>query len=294
MNDAVSKIISHKTEDTEFDISKYQRKLLAVEDRVLPLDEEQKLLRQLSEFELGRFLLQNRGVNGFWTSYIIIHAPNEEYLHPLEEWIVFSAPVIKASRERYYIMRHQLQQLITSHMTIASLPCGLFEDIITIDYSKVSDIKLVGIDLDNKSLEYAAKNAKHLDNVELINKNAWHLNEEEKYDILTSSGLNIYEPDNLKVAALYRQFYNAIKPGGYLILSFLTPPPSRSDNSPWHNYIAEDVLKQKAIFSDIIDVGWQSFRSADDTKSQLEAAGFYEFKIIYDSQYMFPVIVARK
>lgn len=96
------------------------------------------------------------------------------------------------------------------------------------------------------------------------------------------------------MVALYRQFYNALKPNGCLILSFLTPPPSRSDNSPWHNYIADDVTKQKAIFTDIIDVGWQSFRSEADTKSQLKAAGFAEFEIIYDTQGMFPVIVARK
>ena len=32
-----------------------------------------ELLNQLSQFELGRFILQNRGVNGYWTHYILTY-----------------------------------------------------------------------------------------------------------------------------------------------------------------------------------------------------------------------------
>ncbi len=76
------------------------------------------------------------------------------------------------------------------------------------------------------------------------------------YDIITSNGLNIYQPNDEKLIDLYKKFYQALKPGGILITSFLTPPPSISTESTWKNFDLSDALKQKVLFSDIIQVNW--------------------------------------
>lgn len=155
---------------------------------------------------------------------------------------------------------------------------------------------MIGIDLDEKSLDLAREKSHQLNisNVEFIQNDAWEINNNEQFDIITSNGLNIYEPDDDKVIALYRKFYSALKPEGILITSFLTPPPTISKESPWKNVNPQDALKQKVIFSDIIGVTWQAFRTEDTTRAQLETAGFQVLEVIYDSQGIFPTVVAKK
>lgn len=186
-----------------------------------------KLLDQLSEFELGRFLLENKGLNVYWTYYIILHARKKQDLHPLEDWLVNSSPVINATKNRYQIFHEQFQKRVGNNMKLASIPSGLMNDLFNLDYSNLENIQLYAIDLDQESIEYARENAKqyNISNVDYIKSDAWYLEQENYFDIMTGNGLNIYEPDDGKVIELYRNFFNALKPGGILITGFLTPSP---------------------------------------------------------------------
>ena len=289
-------LISHKDKTHILDLSVFEKQLESKADLSLPLTVEKELLRQLSEFEFGRFLLVNKGLNGYWTSYAILRGIKKEKLSPLESWLLNKAPAIKATSERFRIFNSQLQKHLRNGIKIASIPCGLMDDLLCLNYKNLKDIKLAGIDLDQESLELAKENSKDygIQNAEYIKKDAWNLNINEEYDILTSNGLNIYEQDFNKIIDLYKQFYKALKVGGILITSFLTPPPSLEKNSTWKNYDTEDALKQKAIFSDIIQAKWQTFQTEDQARLQLEKAGFKVLEVIYDSQGMFPTVVARK
>lgn len=245
---------------------------------------------------MGRFLLSNKGLNGFWTSYIILRGPKKNNLEPLEEWLLHKAPSVVATQERFKIFQTLLQNNVKDNMTIASVPCGLMDDLLTLDYSNVKNIKLVGIDLDQNSLKLARENAlaHNINNVEFSQQDAWQLKNQEEFDIITSNGLNIYEPIDDKVTGLYKKYYKALKPGGILITSFLTYPPALAKDSPWKNVDKQDALKQKAIFSDIIGVAWQAFRTEELTKSQLEIAGFKILEVISDSHGIFPTVIAQK
>ena len=118
------------------------------------------------------------------------------------------------------------------------------------------------------------------------------------FDLISSNGLNIYEPDDAKVTELYVQFYQALKQGGKLVTSFLTCRPSSSSPSPceWDflNINQKDLLLQKTLFMDVIDAKWQCFRSSEQTKKQLHEAGFRDIRFIYDMARMFPTAVAVK
>ncbi len=293
---AESNLISHSDTMPHYDLAEHQERLKASQNLVLPLEQELSLLEQINEFELGRFLLLNKGLNGYWTSYIILHGPQKQQLHPLEHWLLHHAPAVVATQQRFALFKKHLQQQMKSGMTLASVPCGLMDDLLGLDYSDHYDIKLVGIDLDENSLKLAQENVQKHQNmaVSLIKKNAWDLEIDEQYDILTSNGLNIYEPDDKKVVALYKQFFKALKPQGILITSFLTPPPVLAPNSTWKNYDPAAALKQKAVFVDILQVAWQSFRTEEQTREQLMEAGFTDIDIIYDKQGMFPTVIARK
>jgi SAM-dependent methyltransferase len=290
------RLITHK-QNSCLNLDDIRTRLITSNNLTINLQDELDILKQLTKFELGEFLLKNKGLNGYWTSYVIIHGLNKNNLHPLENWLLHKAPAVKATQERYNIFKQQLQKYVKNNFTLASIPCGLMDDLLSLNYSDTANMQLVGIDLDLKSLQFANNNAKKYHNENVMNitffqKDAWDLNTLEEYDIITSNGLNIYERDEQKVINLYREFYKAIKPGGILITSFLTPPTSQ--DSTWKNYSTEDMLIQKAIFCDILQATWQVFRTEEQTRRQLEQAGFRVIDIIYDLQCMFPTVVAKK
>lgn|GEM_PF-5192069 len=71
---------------------------------------------------------------------------------------------------------------------------------------------------------------------------------------------------------LYKEFHKALVTDGILITSFLSASPAISKESAWKNFNPADLKKQKAIFRDILQVKWQSFRTETQTREQLEAA----------------------
>ncbi len=261
----------------------------------LPLNDELELLHQLSEFELGRFLLSHRGLNGYWTAYIILHAKLKKDLHPLEDWLVHCAPGILATQERFGVFQEKLHEYLKENSSIASIPCGLMDDLLQLNTTNLSNVAMFGIDLDTESLELARKSSlTRLTDATFFQRDAWDLGEEGRFDLITSNGLNIYEPDSQRVIALYQEFFKALKPGGILITSFLTPSPAADNESTWRHYNPEDILKQSAIFKDILQVNWQATRTEKETRAQLTKAGFRVCEVIYDSQGMFPAIVVQK
>lgn len=288
-------LMSHK-EDTRFDLEHTINLIKTnTSDHALAV-EKLELLKALSEFPLGRFLLTNRGLNGYWTAYVILHGMQSPSSSPLESWLLNDAPGIKATKERFYIFQHEIQKRLKDNMVVASVPCGLMDDLFIPDYNNLSNISLVGIDLDSRSLTLAKENANNygIDFVEFLEKDAWHLEITNQFDMLVSNGLNIYESNPKRLINLYQQYNQAIKLGGTLITSFLTPPPIISPESPWKNVNMEDVKKQQLIFGELIQANWQFYQLEKDVREQLNKAGFIVDNIIEDNQGMFPTVIARK
>jgi SAM-dependent methyltransferase len=279
-------LISH-TALHSLDLEKIKERIKNSQDLALPVEQELQILEELTKFELGKWLLENKGLNGFWTAYLILHAPQEKNLSLLEHFVVHELPVVCATRERFGIFQTQLHKYIKPGMAVASAPCGLMDDLLLL---QIDNLTLYGLDLDDNSLQLAKENAvKFAKSATFAKVNAWDLSAyKEKFNVITSNGLNIYEPDDERVTELYQQFNNSLVPGGILITSFLTFPDT------WQNFDSDKLAKQRAIFKDIIGTKWQSFRTQDITMSQLSKAGFEVVEIIYDKQRMFPTVVARK
>lgn len=291
-----SKIISHAL-SSGFVFADHEEKIRKKESLSLSLNETLDMLQELTEFDLGKFLLANKGLNGLWTAYAILNGVKKSNLHPLESWMLNSSPIIVATRERFFIFQKELKKLLKNNISIASTPCGLMDDLLSMDFSEFSNIKLTGIDLDQESIKLAKQNIQQYNanaETEFLVRSAWNLDLSEEYDVIISNGLNIYEPDRTKLCELYTQLAKAIKPEGYLITSFLTPSPAMSKESPWRDFSAQDVTKQKAIFADILEVAWQTYRTEVETTPMFEESGFKVHNVIYDRQAMFPTIVLKK
>jgi len=305
-----AKNLSHKQSEDLFKIIE-NRKEKIISRRNLPyatVDYQLELLEQLTQFGLGRFLLERGGLNGFWTDYAIRHPKlgrlsgvnNENKpFSSLESFLLNRAPTALATQQRFEIVKKEIQKFIADDITFASIPCGLMAELLELDYSNVSKFSLVGIDIDLESfkhVEHVAKEKKLFDHCEFIVKDAWDLKIDNEFDLITSHGLNIYESSEERVVILYRQFFNALKPHGRLITSFLTPPPGLQVKTEWNldKVHLPDAQLQKLLFVDILEGKWQFFRSAEQSTQQLKNAGFIDIEIIYDESHIFPTIVAIK
>ncbi|AUH70870.1 SAM-dependent methyltransferase [Legionella sainthelensi] len=259
----------------------------------LPLNETLELLNELASFSLGRFLLHNRGLNGYWTSYIFRNNPDPGQSIELESWLLNQSLYVMA-RERFYLFQDEIRKRLKSNMTLASIPSGLMDDLLFLDYSSYHDIHLVGIDADSESLQFARQNANEqgfsLEQVTLMQKDAWDLAIDAQFDLLTSNGLNMYESCEKRLVALYQSFYKALKPDGTLLISFIPPPPQNIESL----ISSENFLKERAIFGDIVQINYLNFCTEANMKIQLKAAGFTIESVQYNEKGMAPVIVAKK
>lgn len=290
----MKKIISHSDSADKNSLIEFERRILELTKTHLPISEELEILNQLNEFPLGKFLLNNQGLNGYWTDYCVFKGYGQQITHPLERFLLNNCPGFLATQERFRLFQSQISYHIKSAGNILSVPCGLMSDLLTLEYDKQNVVNLYGIDLDKKSLEHIKDNRELNESIHLIQGDAWNLDYKNYFNIITSNGLNIYEKKQDKLIALYSSFYKALKPNGVLITSFLTPPPSIDSNSPWKIFDEKNLRLQRAIFEDILGVKWTNYETIDSIMEKMELVGFKLENIQYDSQNMFPTITLKK
>lgn len=263
------------------------------------LQERLEYFEQLSTFPLGRYLIQNHGFNAYWMDYAINPPMNSPDLHALEKYFLYESPSCLSTRERFKTFQEITQGLLFDGIAMASIPCGGMKDLLTLDFSGVKDVKLIGVDLDFEALSYAHENAEKL-NLEYITQyiqaDAWNLNMVEEFHLLSSHGLSYYESSPQQIIQLYQNFFNATKPGGIFVTSIMTPSPMMDDNSTWNmDKITEHDIKMiKTIFFDLLRVRWNNTCTIDQTANYLGEVGFKDIYVVMDSYGMMPTIVAKR
>lgn len=264
------------------------------------VERQLEILSELSQFELGRFLIERGGLNGFWTHYVVSHPEKPKKLSSLlETFLLERAPTCLATQERFVIFKREIQKEISEGCIFASIPSGLMGEFLDLDFSLLSSFSLQAIDLDLETLSQA-KNYAKMKGLEkfctFTQKDAWNLNSRDYFDLIASNGLTIYEQSDEKVLQLFQEFYKSLKSKGTLITSFLTPPPIGDKKTEWEmsHIDSQDALLQKVIFADILGAKWQVFRSERTVRELLKKAGFQSVEILYDKAHIFPTIIARK
>jgi len=267
-----------------------------------------ELLHELSQFDFGRFLLRNKGIDAYWSHYFLMHPrlrrkKGENYrgeqLSSLESFLLELAPATLATQERFEIFLKENQRNVRNGAKLACIPSGMMGELLYLNFEGIDDIKLVGLDYDSDALEDAkilAEKQKLSQFVDLTQRDAWQLDIHDEFDLISSNGLNIYEPDDNKVTELYRQFYKALKMNGKLVTSFVTYPPYAVDHCEWSmdEVNQQDLLLQRILFADILNAKWQCFRSTQKTKEQFSSVGFSHIRFLYDKAHIFPTVIATK
>jgi len=272
------------------------------------VEKQLEIIDDLCSFPLGRFFLERKGANGFWTDCIINYSKTEAITSDycggdspsfVERFILEKSPLTLATRERYKIFQACIEKSLKNRMTLASIPCGVMRDLLSLDFSNLSIFSLIGVDLDSESLFLAEQLARDnsLDcHIKLIQEDAWNLKFKDQVDLITSNGLNVYISDPQKILSLYKKFYEILKDDGTLIIGVLTHPPYGSSKSEWvlDNLPAEDILMEKILFQDVLGCKWRNFRTSDEIYRDFSIAGFKKVEIKFDSCHIFPTVIAVK
>lgn len=265
------------------------------------VEKQKQLIDQLMEFELGKFLmLEQGGIDGYWTHYIVTY-PERRHLQELgnlETFLLEKAPTVLATQQRFKIFKEQTQKHLKEGCSLATIPSGVMSELLDLDFNAFSNFTLTGIDLDPSTFSLAKSYAEEKglsSHCEFFQQDVWNLDMSQEFDVITSNGFTIYEPDDKKVIDIYRRFHNALKPEGILVTSFLTPPPIPGFKTEWKLECInpQNALLQKIIFADILDAKWQVFRSEEKVIAQLKEAGFSDVEIFYDEAHIFPTVVAK-
>jgi SAM-dependent methyltransferase len=305
------RIISHcyESEAIEQTVERIKARIIKHGNKPhVTVERQLQIVEEMANCPYGQFLLKNRGLDGYWADYMMIHPktgritgtdPQGRRFTNVEKILFDKCPSFLATQQRAICFANIIQRYVKENAVFASLPCGFLRDLLWLDYKDIKNFRLVGIDIDEKMLVGAKQLAEEHGlsaHVELCQEDAWNLPFQECFTLLTSNGLNIYEPDDEKVTELYCQFFKALAPGGVLLTSFLTPPPDILANSErdTNNINQEDMLLETIIFADVLESKWRCFRSSSTTLSQLEAAGFKEIEFIYDKARIFPTVIAHK
>jgi SAM-dependent methyltransferase len=305
---AMESTISHHTrstvapgEATSTLAAEIAQKLCAADKLILPLEEELALLAQLQEFELGRFLLHNKGLNGYWTSYIFGYQPDDPTESPLEYWLLNNS-LLPGIRERFHRFKAEIAKYITDGAVLASVPCGVMDDLLQQDFRAATGVRLVGVDIDTESVQLAGENAAERGlsgQCEFLVRDAWQLGLDSQADLLVSNGLNMYEPDRTRQVELYRNFRRALRHGGTLLVSFIPAPPPPQWVDPerateWAKYgiLESDLRRDMALFGDIMQAKYLNFTSEKEVRAQLAEAGLVVTDVSYSASGALPIASA--
>jgi SAM-dependent methyltransferase len=306
-----SRILSHQasTPEIEDTIAALKTKIQRSGDKLHATVEKQlHIVDELAAFPLGRFILQNRGTDGYWTDYMIEHQhrgrfsgvdPSGRPLTSYESFFLDKYPLVVATQQRAVHFTEIIQKEVKEGAVLASLPCGLMRDLLRLDFSGVENFRLVGLDIDPNSLRFAndlADEYRLSSHVEFSQADAWNLPFDNCFTLLTSNGLNVYEPSDEKVVELYRQCWRSLVSGGVFVTSFISPSPAIDPDSEWRldRLDPEGILHEKILYADILQFNLKGLRNSTTTRSQLEAAGFVDMQMVWDDARVFPTVIARK
>lgn len=206
---------------------------------------------------------------------------------------------MRSTQERYQVFKAEIKKGLKNNIQIASLPCGLMNDVLSQNFEGIKNFKLIGIDLDEACLEQAkaiALSKGLVYNTEFTKQDAWSISYQNQFDIFISNGLNLYVDDDSKVTNLYERIYNSLKPNGVLLTSTLSPSPEMSNESDWIlKNISDEGKKLNNFLSEyVITFSKNQFRSVKHICQILEKCGYRDFDVNLGTYGIFPAIIAKK
>jgi SAM-dependent methyltransferase len=206
----------------------------------------------------------------------------------LERFWIEKSVIMVATQERFAIFQKILQENIKDNSAVCSLPCGLMDDLLTLDLKQCPNIKLIAIDNDEESIALAKESAIEkglIENCQFRCIDAWKSEIENEFDILTSNGINVYAKSDEMLVKLYEVFYRALKAGGLLITSMVNLP-NEKDMASLDDEFKQDFMRTYAISFVMVNQQTSDYYHPPLEKSLqlLKSVGFKDVQIINEKR----------
>jgi hypothetical protein len=141
-----SRLLSHQVAAPDLAIT-----IATIKDRIIKtgdkphvtIKRQLQIADDLAAFDFGRFLLQHRGVNGFWTDYFLTHPWDgrktglnnaQQPFTALESFILDRAPIILATQERFLHFLTANQLAVKNGATLACIPSGMMGELLYLNF----------------------------------------------------------------------------------------------------------------------------------------------------------------
>lgn len=266
---------------------------------------KQKLawLNKLSEFPFGRDLIFSRTISSYWIDQLTnkenYKKRKSNYKNSVEKMIEEQSFLIASWREIHRKFIDFTQNHLKEAYVIASIPCGHMRDLFELDFSKIRNYKLVGIDIDRKVVEEAsilAKNYGLQAKVEFYCYDALNLPFSNEFDIVSSCGLNIYLQNSFQIHLLYKNFFISLKEHGMALIHFFKPPPFVSSTSSWKFERNEDktTLFDSFLLQNILELPLSAYINETEMIKDMQHVGFEDIIINSDSFGVAGIAIAKK
>ncbi len=306
-NHRQANILSHKIEQNNNFDNTYQEIINkiknSISDKILQ-EELIKILDKVKSSEIGRFYIENNGFNGFWTEYMCSYPETKKLGFNVsdnenEKYLLEKLPIVIATQHRYQIFKSEIKKRLRDNIKIASLPCGLMNDILSLDFHEYKNFLIHGIDLDKSSLQQARAIALAkglIYHCKFTEEDAWDINYKNEYDLLISHGLNIFVDSDEKKIEMYKKMHASLRENGELITSTTVPPPELNKDSCWDidKINSKDQRFQSLFFKYFTNNYENNVRTPQQLCNILEKSGFSNFEIIPDVLGVFVTIIAKK
>ena len=284
--------------------SEYDQAYTEIQQRISGNKTLEASLEGLGKVEFGRFLIEHRGLNAYWTD-VMVNFPNytaqmRQKYSQLEQNMLDYFPTAQATQERFMFFKQAIKRHTKNGSKVLAAPSGLLPEFMQFnECAEINNIDITAYDIDSNTqalLKSRLCETNLEPQVQYVCQNIFELMDSNQYNLVVSNGLNIYIKDQAQVRSLYQIFYQSLKREGVLITSFLTPPPIMREDSPWDMTQIDSawLVKQKQVFSDILNVTWACYMTEDQFVNLLTEVGFQDIQLKWDKQRMFPTVIAFK
>ncbi|MCP5491420.1 MAG: class I SAM-dependent methyltransferase [Chlamydiales bacterium] len=267
-------------------------------------NKKRNCLLKLSMYPMGKDLLLTGSISSFWIDYLVNGDDATRQLSKNNKQLLLKALghdsyIITSWQEIYKKLIRLEQEHVKENCVLASVPCGFMRDFFKLDFSKISNFRLVGVDSDQMVIDKALELSHFYrlqDKIKTYCCDALTLPFENKFSFISSYGLNIYLKTFEQQTQLYNSLFKSLKPSGVLLIHFLTLPPFLSTNSDWKidKMNRETMLFDCFLLQSILKFPCHSFIKADKIAERLSNIGFTDIKIELDSYGVAAIVSARK
>ena len=136
--------------------SSYDEAYNEIKGRIMDNKNLRVLIEKLAKTEFGRFLIQHRGLNAYWTD-VMVNFPT--YTNVMrgryttwEQDMLDNFPSARATQKRFVFFKDSINEQVKNNSKILCAPSGLLPELVQInEMPDIQNVNIVAVDIDSQA-----------------------------------------------------------------------------------------------------------------------------------------------